>query len=150
MTEQAFLKRGHFDFTIDAAFQEEGREKCIDAALKIWKLVDAYKKAFTLRRAQYGISYATYCAALVMLQQTDQDCNEHIECIRFFWFTLLEYQRGCSIGLKKPLRLLKSLMCRIEKVAQRINMDEPETTDLTNSSGKQLWLLRKEALLTAI
>lgn len=115
--------------------QEEGREKCIEAALKIWKLVEAYKKAFTLRRAQYGISYATYCAVLVMLQQTHQDRDEYIECIQFFWLALLEYQ-GRGHGLKTPLRLLKSLMRRVEKVTHRINVDEPETTDWPNSSGK--------------
>lgn len=83
----------------------------------------AYKEAFTLRRAQYGLAYATYCAVLVMLQHTDQNSDEYVECIRFFWLALLEYQRGCNFGLKRPLRLLRSLMRRIERVTENINMD---------------------------
>ncbi|PKX94841.1 uncharacterized protein P174DRAFT_354138, partial [Aspergillus novofumigatus IBT 16806] len=68
LVEQAFLNRGHFRFTLDPPVEDELRQNCIRAALNIWKLVDAYRKAFTLRRAHYGISYATYCAVLVMLQ----------------------------------------------------------------------------------
>ncbi|KAF9887938.1 hypothetical protein FE257_009460 [Aspergillus nanangensis] len=129
LTEQAFLKRGHFHFPLDpASEEEEARQRCIDAALKIWKIVEAYKKAFTLRRAQYGISYATYCAVLVMLQQSHQD-EEHLDCIRFFWHALLDYQKGCYNGLKRPLRLLKSLMRRV-KVTERINVDNVDGADL--------------------
>ncbi|KAL3292331.1 nitrogen assimilation transcription factor nira [Colletotrichum asianum] len=95
------------------------------AAFRIWKLVEVYKQTFTLRRAQYGIPYASYCAVVVILQQTGQDSEEHINCIRFFWLALLEYQRGCNYGLKRPLKLLKSLMLRLEKVAQNIDMEEP-------------------------
>ncbi|KAF4451110.1 nitrogen assimilation transcription factor nira [Fusarium albosuccineum] len=128
LTEQAFLNSGRSSFApepspFESSAQEESRQKCIEAALRIWKLVEAYKKIFTLRRAQYGISYATYCAVLVILQHTDQDCDEYIECIRFFWQALLEFQRGCNYGLKRPLRLLKSLMGRIERVTKSINMD---------------------------
>ncbi|KAF9874234.1 nitrogen assimilation transcription factor nira [Colletotrichum karsti] len=127
LTEQAFLNRGHFSFSLEQEAQNETRERCIQAALHIWQLVEAYKKAFTLRRAQYGISYASYCAVVVILQQTDHDSDEYIDCIRFFWRALLEYQKGCNYGLQKPLKLLKSLMRRLENVSQNINMDETET-----------------------
>lgn len=135
MTEQAFLNRGHFDFTLDPGSQDEGKERCIVAALKIWKLVEAYRKAFTLRRAQYGISYATYCAVLVVLQRAREDHDEYIECIQFFWLALLEYQSGSSHGLKTPLRLLRSLMRQVEKVTQQINVDGQNGTGWPNSSG---------------
>ncbi|KAM5356474.1 hypothetical protein ACJ41O_003120 [Fusarium nematophilum] len=132
LTEQAFLNRGRPSSPLPTSFessaQDESRQRCIDAALRIWKLVEAYKKTFTLRRAQYGISYATYCAVLVILQHTDQDCDEHIECIRFFWKALLEFQRGCNYGLKRPLRLLKSLMSRMERVTKNINIDAAAIT----------------------
>lgn len=132
LTEQAFLNRGRPSSPLPTSFessaQDESRQRCIDAALRIWKLVEAYKKTFTLRRAQYGISYATYCAVLVILQHTDQACDEHIECIRFFWQALLEFQRGCNYGLKRPLRLLKSLMSRMERVTKNINIDAAAIT----------------------
>ncbi|KAM0417150.1 hypothetical protein ACHAPT_012858 [Fusarium lateritium] len=141
LTEQAFLSRdrstlAHEPSPFQSGAQDESRKKCIDAALHIWKLVEAYKTTFTLRRAQYGISYATYCAVLVILEHTDQNCDEYIECIRFFWQALLEFQRGCNYGLKRPLRLLKSLMSRIERVTKNINMDAAATTSCPDLSGK--------------
>ncbi|KAI8260283.1 Nitrogen assimilation transcription factor nit-4 [Colletotrichum sp. SAR11_239] len=125
LTEQAFLNRGHFTFSLSAESKKDAEERCLRAAFRIWKLVEVYKQTFTLRRAQYGISYASYCAVVVILQQTGQDSEEHINCIRFFWLALLEYQKGCNYGLKRPLNLLKSLMLRLEKVAQNIDMEEP-------------------------
>ncbi|CAM1503470.1 Fc.00g010610.m01.CDS01 [Cosmosporella sp. VM-42] len=126
--EQAFLNRVHFDFTLDQASREGSRKKCIEAAFKIWRLLESYKKTFTLRHAHYGEFYAAYSAVFVILQQGPQDHDEYIECIKFFWSMLSEPQRG-SLGfalcLKKPFRLLKSFMRRIKSVAQHINVDEP-------------------------
>jgi hypothetical protein len=131
LVEQAFLNRGHFRFTLDPTVEDELRQNCIRAALIIWKLVDAYRKAFTLRRAQYGISYATYCAVLVMLQHTREENDKYHECIKFFWSTLWEYQRGCNYGLERPLRLLRSLMWRLQRTAKESdtgNGDRPVPT----------------------
>lgn len=119
LTEQPFLKIGQFDFTPDASSQEAARTRCTEAALKIWKILEAYEKAFTFRRAQYGISYAAYCAVLIMLQHAPQDQAEYFDCIQFFWKALLDHQKGCSQGLKRPLQLLKSLMQRVESVRHR-------------------------------
>ena len=127
LTEQAFLKCGQFDFSLDQGTEAEGERRCIEAALKIFGLVQAYKEAFTLRRAQYGISYATYCGILVMLQQAPQHRNKYMDQISFLWNALLEYQRGCNRGLRRPLRLLKSLMSRLEYVPNRIGLDDLDT-----------------------
>ncbi|OGM47332.1 hypothetical protein ABOM_003854 [Aspergillus bombycis] len=137
LAEQPFLRRGHFEFTPIPELQYESKKRCIEASLEIRNLIAAYKKAFSLRRAQYGISYAMYGAVLVLLQHTDQDCEEYTEAIRFFWLALLECQNGCGHGLKGPLRLLKSLMRRIEKVVQRIDLDCPGTTGGLASSDVQ-------------
>ncbi|BCS19927.1 uncharacterized protein APUU_20359A [Aspergillus puulaauensis] len=125
LTEQAFLSRGCFDFILSPDSAEVSRQRCIQAALSIWKLVEAYKQAFTLRRAQYGISYATYCAVQVMLQHTHHDNHEYVGCIRFFWSALWEYQRGCCYGLTRPLKLLRSLMRRLESVPDYVEADGP-------------------------
>ncbi|KAL5364636.1 fungal-specific transcription factor domain-containing protein [Aspergillus floccosus] len=137
LSEQPFLARGHFSFTIDPRLQSEARGGCMEAAFKIRHLIEAYKKAFTLRRAQYGISYAMYSAILVLLQHADQDDIEYLEAIRFFWSALREYQSGCGRGLTGPLRLLKSLIRRVEKVVQRIDIGHPGTTGCPASSDMQ-------------
>jgi hypothetical protein len=136
LTEQPFLTHGYFEFTLGPEIQSEARRICVEASFKIRALIEAYKKAFTLRRAQYGISYAMYSAVLVLLQHADQECDAYIEAIRFFWFALLEYQRGCGHGLNGPLRLLKSLMRRVEKVVQRIDIDHPGATHWPSGSGE--------------
>ena len=120
LTEQPFLTHGYFEFTLCPEIQSEARRICVEASFKIRALIEAYKKAFTLR----------------LLQHADQECDAYIEAIRFFWLALLEYQRGCGHGLKGPLRLLKSLMRRVEKVVQRIDIDHPGATDWPSGSGE--------------
>ncbi|ETS82685.1 hypothetical protein PFICI_04561 [Pestalotiopsis fici W106-1] len=129
LTEQAFLSGRQFNIELDHTIQAESKQRCIEASLKIWKLVEAYRDTFTLRRAQYGISYATYCAVLVLLQMSNT--SEHLDCIRFFWTALWEYQKGCSYSLKRPLNLLKSLMYRLESAGQILSDDQTEGNSQT-------------------
>jgi hypothetical protein len=138
LLEQPFIKH---DVSADSELQEDGTEKCIEAAIQIWRLVQAYREAFTLRRAQYSISYATYCAALVMLKQCPRDRVEYIQCVHFFWDALLEFQRGCSAGLKKPLKLLKSLMACIEDVARETDVNQPGGTQAPGPNSKCLHMV---------
>lgn len=72
---------------------------------------------------------------LVMLQQNRQDAGEYIGCIRFFWSALLEYQKGCNYGLKRPLKLLKPLMRRLVSVTQNQETDE---VDIPTPTGKRI------------
>ena len=115
LLERPFLSTGHLSFVLDQASQALGEGKCATAALKIWGLVKAYKGAFTLRRAPYLLSYATYSAVIVILflYQTPQNRARFSECIPFFWSALLDLQQGCNAGLKKPLKILKTLMGRL-------------------------------------
>lgn len=68
-----------------------------------------------------------------MLALTIQD--KHFECIQFFWHALLDFERDCSHLLKRLLRLLKSLMRRVETVTQHVNVDELERVDDSNATG---------------
>ncbi|KAL2208545.1 hypothetical protein CC79DRAFT_1320156 [Sarocladium strictum] len=143
LIEQAFLNRVHLDLTLDQAAQDQSRKTCIRAAFKIWKVLEAYKKTFTLRHAHYGEFYAAYSAILVVLQQAPQEHEEYIECIRFFWSMVSEPQRrslGFGLGLKKPYKLLKSLMRRNNLVMQHVNVDEPENAqDASLPSTSPTW-----------
>lgn len=128
LAERPFLRNGHLDFVSDQQSQIEGEERCATAALKIWRLVEAYRTAFTLRRAQYLISYATYSAVLVILQQTHQKRHRFSESLPFFWSALLDFQKGCNIGLKKPLKILKTLLQRLEEASESSEGPEKGTT----------------------
>ncbi|KAK1515346.1 uncharacterized protein CCOS01_13539 [Colletotrichum costaricense] len=153
LTEQALLRGDEDGPALDADSLGKSKRLCVDAALQIWLLVAAYRKAFTLRRAQYGLAYATYCAVVAILQQTDQDCEEYIECIRFFWTALLEYERGCNHGLKRPLRLLRSLMRRMNRLSQLVSVDESnnmvDRTDAVVASSDNLDCMDFRDLLPA-
>jgi len=111
--ERPFLARGHLCFAADNTTQLAGETKCREAAIRIWYLVDAYKRAFTLRRVPYFLTYATYSAIVVILHQPDTSNPQLLECIRFFWFALLDFQKGCTSGLQKPLKILQNLMTRL-------------------------------------
>lgn len=135
LTEQPSLTNGHFNFTLGLELQQEAKETCIDSLFNI-ELSLKRTETFTLRRDQYGISYAMYSAVLIPLQYADQDCDDYTQAIQFFWSALLEYQGVWPRFKKKSLGLFKSLMRRAEKVTQRTNTDDPGFTNLPVSSGK--------------
>ncbi|KAL0783565.1 hypothetical protein CaCOL14_001471 [Colletotrichum acutatum] len=141
LLEQAFLNRGHFDFSIELVARDDGRRRCIDAAFKIWRLLETYNTCFTLRHAHYGLLYAAYSAVLVILQHAHQDQERYISCIKFFWMILSEYQRKFGRGLRKPFKVLKSLMQQMKEASRQIGLDESSnsndqqpTVDLTDST----------------
>ncbi|QRD93133.1 fungal-specific transcription factor domain-containing protein [Aspergillus flavus] len=117
LTQQPFTTQNRFGLNLHAQDKHEAMDKCIEAAFNIRALAETYQRSFTLRRAQIGISYAMYSAVLNLLQSDSQGRDDYTEACRFFWSALLEYQKGCGSGLKKPLALLKSLMLRVAKLA---------------------------------
>lgn len=76
----------------------------------IEKYVRAYRKAFSLRRAPFLLSYAVYSAVTVILHQERHDRGRLAGPISFFWTCLNELQRGCNFGLAKPLAILRELV----------------------------------------
>ncbi|KAB8223236.1 fungal-specific transcription factor domain-containing protein [Aspergillus novoparasiticus] len=117
LTQQPFTTQNRFGINLHAKVKHEAMDKCVEAAFNIRALAEAYQRSFTLRRAQFGISYAMYSAVLILLQSDSQGRDDYTEACRFFWSALVEYQKGCGSGLKKPLALLKSLMLRVTKLA---------------------------------
>lgn len=76
----------------------------------IERYVRAYRKAFSLRRAPFLLSYAVYSAVTVILHQERHDRGRLAGPISFFWTCLNELQRGCNFGLAKPLAILQELV----------------------------------------
>ncbi|KAJ5626334.1 hypothetical protein N7510_002643 [Penicillium lagena] len=140
LLERPFLSSGHLSPASNPESQALGQKRCTESAFKIWQVLNAYQKAFTFRRAPYLLSYATYCAIVVLLNQKETHGDEYEECIRFFWFALLRIQKGTHFGLRKPLQILQGLMYRVGKVMPdrdpRENEDVPSQLDhrVTNES----------------
>lgn len=83
--------------------------ECVESAVMIWKLVAAYRNAFTLRRAAYLVVYAMYSAVVVLLADSRDSQGQHSTAISFFWSSLSE-QRQWFAGLHKPLAIIRDTM----------------------------------------
>ncbi|OAA68632.1 Transcription factor [Niveomyces insectorum RCEF 264] len=113
MLLRPFLAEGHLRQHSSEPEKETMARACIGHAMAIQKLVAAYRRAFTLRRAPFLLSYAVYSAVVVVLKR---DASERV-CLRdavgFFWTALSELQRGCNFGLQKPLAILRQMMAEM-------------------------------------
>ncbi|KAE9374235.1 hypothetical protein N431DRAFT_437706 [Stipitochalara longipes BDJ] len=134
LLERPFLSTGHLSSLTDQHSQSMGEARCNQAALRIWRLVDVYKQAHTLRRAPYLISYATYSAIVVLLNQTESEVSQYVNCIRFFWLALLDLQRGCNSGLGKPLKILHALMNRLGQSIPSRDMAAAQSENIPDES----------------
>ncbi|KAJ5661371.1 uncharacterized protein N7484_000743 [Penicillium longicatenatum] len=133
LLHRAFLEEGHLRRHSGETDRRQCEEACINSALAIQKLIRAYRKAFTLRRAPFLLSYAVYCAVIVIIRQERHDRGQFIEPISFFWTCLSELQHGCNFGLKKPLSILRDMVYefRVSVEEGGVNGDEmPQQTCL--------------------
>ncbi|KAJ5217269.1 hypothetical protein N7468_010277 [Penicillium chermesinum] len=119
LLHRAFLEEGHLRRHCDEAGRRHSEEACIASALAIGKLVRVYRKAFTLRRAPFLLSYAIYSAVIVILRQERHDRGQFTELISFFWTCLSELQHGCNSGLAKPLSVLRDMVHEFQLSVQR-------------------------------
>ncbi|KAL4866032.1 hypothetical protein BDV12DRAFT_140145 [Aspergillus spectabilis] len=110
LLQRAFLEEGHLRAHSDEGSRARSEQACIVSALAIQKLVRAYKQAFTLRRAPFLLSYAVYCAVIVILRQERHERGQFMEPISFFWTCLSELRGGCNFGLEKPLNILRDMV----------------------------------------
>lgn len=87
---------------------------CIDAALQIYDLAQAYRNTFTLRRAPYLFSYALFSAATVVPHDQIPSWSDAARnnMIVFFWNALSELQKGSNFGLKRPMKIIRDFMER--------------------------------------
>ncbi|KAJ5772465.1 fungal-specific transcription factor domain-containing protein [Penicillium odoratum] len=136
LLNRAFLEEGHLRRHRAEGDHRKCEEACINSALAIQKFVRAYRKAFTLRRAPFLLSYAVYSAVIVIIRQERHDRGQFMEPISFFWTCLSELQHGCNVGLKKPLSILRDMVheFRVSVKEGGLIMDEmPQLTSLDES-----------------
>lgn len=138
---RAFLEEGHLRRHSDARLKRYCEQQCTTSALAIEKLVRAYRRTFTLRRAPFLLSYAVYSAVAIILPQERHDRGLFTDMIAFFWTCLGELQHGCNFGLKKPLSVLRH-MAREFQLSSRergaVNTQEPGFDNLDESFFPQL------------
>ncbi|CAK7235423.1 hypothetical protein SBRCBS47491_009288 [Sporothrix bragantina] len=118
MLLRPFLAEGHLHKHSNDSEKEKMARTCISHAMAIWKLVAAYRKAFTLRRAPFLLSYAVYSAVVVILKRNAPERAHLRDAATFFWTALSELQRGCNFGLQKPLTILRQMMAKLGETGE--------------------------------
>jgi hypothetical protein len=136
LLQRPFLANGHLNKDFQDSERAGGERVCIDAALAVWRLVESYKTAFTLRRAPYIICYSVYSAAVAILNQTLLERSHFTKCMGFFWSALTDLRRGCNFGLQKPLDILRDMMAQFGE-------EIPKSTSQTGLGALDFMALEK-------
>lgn len=130
--KRPFSKTGHLQRCTSESTKAKDAAACVSSALMIWKLVAAYRNAFTLRRAAYLVVYAMYSAVVVLLVHGKGDQQQHSTAISFFWSALSE-QRQWFAGLHKPMAIIRETMTEFghhEVWAEQTRQQNPAAGDL--------------------
>ncbi|KAJ1333117.1 catalase-peroxidase [Microdochium nivale] len=160
LLQRPFIEGGYLQDKVTWQEREINEKKCVDSALAIWKLVDAYRTGLTLRRAPFLLSYAVYSAVVVILRQSKKEqqqqqrsqsansvspsqtdaggagvvkaaADRFREPINFFWTALSELQRGCNFGLRKPVAIIRDMMDELGDIVPQLEHPPADGGGLT-------------------
>jgi hypothetical protein len=137
LLHRPFLANGHLGKEFKDFERTAGEQVCVAAALAIWRLVEGYKTAFTLRRAPYIICYSVYSATVAILNQTLFERAHFTKCMSFFWSALTDLRRGCNFGLQKPLDILRDMMAQFGE-------DIPRSADQEHESSLDFMIMNRD------
>jgi hypothetical protein len=87
---------------------------CSEAAINIVEIVRLYDKAFSVRRAPYLISYATYVAATVHVRiaATQQSNSQAHDCLRACFF-VMDQNSETNYAVRKASMVVEALCKRM-------------------------------------
>lgn len=108
---------------------------CTEAATNIVDLVRLYDRTFSIRRAPYLISYATYVAATihVRIAATRLSTSEAHECLRTC-LSVFDQNSETNYAVRKASMVIKSLMRRMD-----VDLSTPASTNtgptVSNAGG---------------
>ncbi|KAK5999891.1 hypothetical protein QM012_004979 [Aureobasidium pullulans] len=114
---------GHLHSTLPST-SKSSLATCTEAAINIVKLVRLYDKCFSVRRAPYLISYATYVAATIHVRiaatrASTSEAHEHLRtCLAVF-----DQNSATNHAVKKASIVIENLRKRME-----IRLDDPSRT----------------------
>lgn len=101
--------------------------KCASAASNISNLLRAYHRAFSVRRAPYLISYATYVAATILTRiaarrRNDSTAHSNLAtCLAVF-----EENQETNSAVRKAAKIVLSLMKKLGVVIDNVSLDALE------------------------
>ncbi|KAL4735115.1 fungal-specific transcription factor domain-containing protein [Aspergillus similis] len=124
LLHRPFVADGHL-YSTSPSISVDSFKRCASAALNISNLLRAYHRAFSVRRAPYLISYATYVAATILTRiaaKRRNDSAAHADlatCLAVF-----EENQGTNSAVGKAAKIVRSLMRKLGVVIQEISIDD--------------------------
>lgn len=122
---------GHLHLTLPST-SKSSLATCTEAAINIVKLVRLYDKSFSVRRAPYLISYATYVAATIHVRiaatrASTSEAHEHLRtCLAVF-----DQNSATNYAVKKASIVIENLKKRMG-----IKLDDPGTSSSATSNPR--------------
>lgn len=130
LLHRPFVSDGHLHST-SPSVSVDSFKKCVTAATNIVELVRIYDRAFSVSRAPYLISYATYVAATIHVRIASKRGapSEAHECLHTC-LAVLRQNSETNYAVRKAILVIEGLM-------QRMNVD-PTSPPTTNTDARSL------------
>ena len=126
LLHRPFVADGHL-YNTSRSVSRESLMKCVAAASAICSNLRLYDRAFSIRRAPYLISYATYVAATILVRIAAKHRNDARVCAELA--TCLAVFKGnqeTNFAVKKASMVIEALMKRL-----KVDIDPALTETLT-------------------
>lgn len=126
LLHRPFVADGHL-YSTSPSISVDSFMKCASAASNISNLLRAYHRAFSVRRAPYLISYATYVAATILTRIAARRRNDSIAhsnlatCLAVF-----EENQETNSAVRKAAKIVHSLMKKLGVVIDNVSLDALE------------------------
>ncbi|KAI9376519.1 PrpF protein-domain-containing protein [Aspergillus egyptiacus] len=126
LLHRPFVADGHL-YSTSRSITVYSFMKCASAASKISNLLRAYHRAFSIRRAPYLISYATYVAATILTRiaaRRRNDSTAHANlatCLAVF-----QENQETNSAVRKAAVIVRSLMKKLGVVIDNVSVDALE------------------------
>ncbi|KAL4811446.1 fungal-specific transcription factor domain-containing protein [Aspergillus unguis] len=126
LLHRPFVADGHL-YSTSRSISVDSFIRCASAASNISKLLRAYHRAFSIRRAPYLISYATYVAATILTRiaaRRRNDSTTHANlatCLAVF-----EENQETNSAVKKASNIVQSLMKKLGVSVQDVSLSALE------------------------
>ncbi|KAE8363457.1 PrpF protein-domain-containing protein [Aspergillus caelatus] len=138
LLHRPFVADGHL-YSTSPSISVDSFKKCASAATNISNLLRAYHRAFSIRRAPYLISYATYVAATVLTRiaaRRRNDSTAHANlatCLAVF-----NENQETNSAVKKAANIVQGLMKKLGVIIDNVSLEALEIDPPIRCSERDL------------
>ncbi|OQE14221.1 hypothetical protein PENSTE_c037G00691 [Penicillium steckii] len=139
LLHRPFVAEGHLH-TADVSVAISSFSICTAAAFRIVKILQAYDQAFSIRRAPYLISYATYVAATILVRVAAQrEDGSRAHASLFVCFDIFKRNQETNWAVRRAENVIRHLMNRMNVDLNNQNTERhPGSNDADASNTNQI------------